>query len=121
MGISKKIKAKAADVSLKAGYLATVGVGGAVSTGYCATSADGTLQNLLKIIFNVMMFGGIISIAYGAVLLFRALTSQDSGDPHGITKGIGWVVGGVVMVSIKAIVTAVMGGQDPTTQTFIGQ
>lgn len=70
------------------------------------------LDTLVTILFGVMMYGGVIFLAYGVVELFKAFTSNDS-DPRMLSKGVGFVIGGIVMIAIKSVVMAVVGA-DPT-------
>lgn len=71
------------------------------------------LNKFTAMLFNIMLFGGIISLAYGVVQLFKAFTSGDS-DPRALSKGVGFVIAGIAMIAIRSIVTVLLGNQDPT-------
>lgn len=93
-------------VTAKNVALATAVATAAPVTAFC--DADTTLRNTLKLVFNLMKFGGIVFCGYGVVLIAKAIASPDAGDPHGITKGIGAIVGGVIMIVVKSVLS-VMG------------
>ena len=69
--------------------------------------ATSTLRTTLNLVFSLMTFGGIILTGYGVVLLAKAIASPDSSDPHGITRGIGAIVGGVIMIAVKSILSLI--------------
>lgn len=105
--------AKKAKCAAAIAYLAAVN-----PTAFAADiNVNTTLQKMVTILFNVMLFGGIISLAYGVVELFKAFTSGDS-DPHAMSKGIGFVIGGIAMIAIKSLTTAIV-GSDPTSATYV--
>ena len=79
------------------------------------------MQNFLKTMFNVVMFAGVILAVAGAVTLIRTIISMASGEqaqPGALGKGIGLLVGGIILCAAKALITAII-GQDPTTMTFM--
>lgn len=92
-------------VNAKKVALATALVSAMPATAFCAgeLNANETLQKTLKLVFNLMKFGGFIFAGYGVVLIAKAIASPDAGDPHGITKGIGAIVGGVIMIVVKSV------------------
>lgn len=82
-------------------------------------SINDALQNLIRFIFSTMTVGGILMIAYGMVMIVRAFSGMgDDGDPHAMTKGVGFVMGGITMCCIRYLVRALT-GSDPTSYTFI--
>lgn len=89
-------------VNAKKVALATAVATAAPATAFCL-NADETLRNTLKLVFNLMKFGGFIFCGYGVVLIAKAISSPEAGDPHGITKGIGAIVGGVIMIVVKSV------------------
>ena len=96
--------------------LATVGLA------FCSTvNANSSMQKFLKTLFNVIMFAGVILAVAGAVSLIRTVISMASGEqaqPGALGKGIGLLVGGIILCAAKAVITAII-GVDPTTMTFI--
>lgn len=77
-----------------------------------------TLKNMISVLFNIMVFGGVISLAYGVVELFKAFTSGDS-DPRAMSKGVGFVIGGIAMIAIRSIVKVLLGGTDATEIDYV--
>lgn len=124
--VSKSVLSKA---KMKVNSLATCAASSAsaalaaVGLGFCdGPNANTAMQNFLKTMFNILMFGGIIMAAVGAVMLIRtiiALASGDQAQPGAIGKGVGFLVGGLVLIGAKLFVTSILGNQDPTTMTFI--
>ena len=90
----------------------------AISPVYAEVDPSQALNKVLRIVFSILMVGGIVAIAYGAFQLFKALTSQDAGDSHSLTKGIGWIVGGIVMVAAKFVVNAITGDSSITSGSY---
>ena len=87
---------------------------------YCDVNGNTAMQKFLKTMFSITVFAGIVLIAAGAASLIRTIVSMASGEqaqPGALGKGIGLIVGGAVLCTLKAIVTAVI-GSDPTTMTF---
>lgn len=100
------VKNKVSNLKKKLNY--AVAAAAATVTGgtaYCA-DANAILTNTLNLVFNLMRFGGIIFAGYGVVLIAKAIASPDAGDPHGITKGIGAIVGGVIMIVVPSVLKA---------------
>ena len=92
-----------------------------VGLGFCDVNANSSMQNFLKTMFNVIMFAGVILAVAGAVTLIRTIISMSSGEqaqPGALGKGIGLLVGGIILCAAKALITAII-GQDPTTMTFM--
>ena len=93
----------------------------AVSPAWCDISGDSALKNFLKTLFNVLTFAGIVLIIAGAASLIRTIVSIASGEqaqPGAIGRGLGLLIGGIVLAALKAIITAVI-GQDPTGINFL--
>lgn len=112
-----KNKVKAIPASVKGAAVAAAGTVTSVVAS-CANDANTQLQQIMKFIFNAMIFGGVVFLALGAINIVKAVASQDGGgDPHQLAKGIGQVIGGIVMIGAKWIVTQIM-GQDPTSFQF---
>lgn len=91
-----------------------------ISPAYCDINGNTAMQKFLKTMFSTTVFGGIVLIAAGIASLIRTIVAMAAGEqaqPGALGRGIGLVVGGVVLCALKAIVTAVL-GQDPTTMTF---
>ena len=87
---------------------------------YCDINGNSAMQKFLKTMFSITVFAGIVLIAAGAASLIRTIVSMASGEqaqPGALGKGIGLIVGGVVLCALKAIVTSII-GQDPTTMNF---
>lgn len=108
-------KAKIATASLMAGTMMTQ------VAAYCDVDGNSTMQNFLKTLFNFLLFGGIILAIVGIILLIKTIVSIASGEqaqPGAIGKGLGMLIGGVVLACAKLIVTGII-GQDPTTMTFM--
>ena len=92
----------------------------AICPAYCDINGNTAMQKFLKTMFSITVFAGIVLIAAGAASLIRTLVSMASGEqaqPGALGKGIGLIVGGVVLCALKAIVTAII-GSDPTTMSF---
>lgn len=91
--------------SLSAG-LATIGLG------FCdvEVKAGESMKRFIKLVFNVLMFGGIIMAAIGAVMLVRTIISMASGEqaqPGALGKGIGLLLGGIFLMSAKFLVETI--------------
>lgn len=115
----KNLKSKAvmAKVRTKA---AVLGALACISPAYCDVNGNSAMQKFLKTMFSITVFAGIVLIAAGTASLIRTIVSMVSGEqaqPGALGKGIGLIVGGVVLCALKAIVTAII-GTDPTTMTF---
>lgn len=115
-------KAKAKVNSLAVGAASAVSAGlASVGLGFCDVNANTSMQNFLKTLFNVIIFAGVILAVAGAVSLIRTVISMASGEqaqPGALGKGIGLLVGGIILCAAKALITAII-GQDPTTMTFM--
>lgn len=113
------VKSKGKRLHLK--YMAVLGTAMCcISPAYCDINGNTAMQKFLKTLFSITVFGGIVLIAAGASSLIRTIVSMASGEqaqPGALGKGIGLVVGGIVLCALKAIVKAII-GQDPTTITF---
>lgn len=99
----------------------------AMTPGYCAISensaidANGTVGSTMKIIFNASMMAGLVMIGIGAFLLIRKLIgmfSDDGPQQGGIGKGFGFLIAGIILCALRAIITAIS-GVDPTTIKLI--
>lgn len=115
-------KAKAKVNSLAVGAASAVSAGlASVGLGFCDVNANTSMQNFLKTLFNIIIFAGVILVVAGAVSLIRTVISMASGEqaqPGALGKGIGLLVGGIILCAAKALITAII-GQDPTTMTFM--
>lgn len=93
----------------------------AVGLGFCdPVDASGSMQKFLKTLFNIVMFAGVILALAGAVTLIRTIVSMASGEqaqPGALGKGIGLLVGGIILCAARAVIEAII-GVDPTTLTF---
>ena len=103
---------------------AALAAGGAAlmfSPAWCDISGDSALKNFLKTLFNVLTFAGVVLIIAGAASLIRTIVSIASGEqaqPGAIGRGLGLLIGGIVLAALKAVITAVI-GQDPTSINFL--
>ena len=64
----------------------------------------------------------LVLIIAGAASLIRTIVSIASGEqaqPGAIGRGLGLLIGGIVLAALKAIITAVI-GTDPTGINFLG-
>ena len=89
---------------------------------WCDINGGTALKNFLKTLFNVLIFAGIVLIIAGAASLIRTIVSIASGEqaqPGAIGRGLGLLIGGIVLAALKAIITAVI-GTDPTSINFLG-
>lgn len=115
-------KAKAKVNSLAIGAASTVSAGlASIGLGFCEVNANSSMQNFLKTMFNIITFAGVVLAVAGAVTLIRTIISMASGEqaqPGALGKGIGLLVGGIILCAAKALVTAII-GQDPTSMTFM--
>ena len=113
------VKTKVDDFSVRASLAAGAAIA-SVCPAYCDINGNTAMQKFLKTMFSITVFAGIVLIAAGAASLIRTIVAMASGEqaqPGALGKGIGLIVGGVVLCALKAIVTAII-GQDPTTMTF---
>ena len=79
---------------------------------FCAGDANKAAQNILSLVFNLCKVGGIIFLGYGVVQIARSIASPE-GDPREMSRGIGSVIGGIVMIIIPLILDAI--GYGPTS------
>ena len=89
--------------------------------GFCDIDGNGVMQKFLKMFFNITLFGGIIMAGVGVATLLRtvvALASGEQAQPGAIGKGVGFLVGGIILMALKKILTGMI-GSDPTTMTFL--
>ena len=96
--------------------LASIGL-----AGFCDIDGNGVMQKFLKMFFNITLFGGIIMAGVGVATLLRtvvALASGEQAQPGAIGKGVGFLVGGIILMALKKILTGMI-GSDPTTMTFL--
>lgn len=116
------MKNRVKKVTNKVKYLgATAMLAATNPTVFAANNIDinGTLQKLVTFVFSIMTVGGILSIAYGSVMIVKAFSNGGAdGDPHGMSKGVSFVIGGLVMVCVRAVVKAII-GTDPTGMNFV--
>lgn len=118
--MSVNAKAKKNSLATKAAAALSAGLA-SVGLGFCDVNANTSMQNFLKTMFNVVMFAGVILAVAGAVTLIRTIISMASGEqaqPGALGKGIGLLVGGIVLCAAKALITAII-GQDPTSMQFM--
>lgn len=82
-----------------------------VSPVYCtnATNVNTAASKVLKMIFNVLLFGGLIMTAVGVVSLVKAVQAGDSAAPGSIGKATGMLLGGVIMCAAKYLVEQLLG------------
>ena len=102
--------------------LAISGVLMMVCPAWCDINGGTALKNFLKTLFNVLIFAGVVLIIAGAASLIRTIVSIASGEqaqPGAIGRGLGLLIGGIVLAALKAIITAVI-GTDPTGINFLG-
>ena len=89
----------------------------AVAPGYCA-DANTMARNVLTKIFGAAMFGGIVILIAGVVMVVsNVMKGHDGGEQVQWGKVIGTIVTGIILIALKAIVTSVM-GSDPTSGSF---
>lgn len=115
----KNLKTKAVMAKVRT-QAAVLGVLACISPAYCDVNGNSAMQKFLKTMFSITVFAGIVLIAAGTASLIRTIVSMASGEqaqPGALGKGIGLIVGGVVLCALKAIVTAII-GSDPTTMIF---
>jgi hypothetical protein len=87
---------------------------------WCDIDANTSAKNFMKLLFNIAKFGGMILIAAGVVSVVKPLIAMVSGDhvqPNELGKGIGLIIAGIIVVSLKTIISTVT-GTDPTSQSF---
>lgn len=120
LSIITKAKMKVNSVALCAASSLSAGLA-AIGLGFCDVDAGASMKRFIKIVFNVLMFGGIIMAAIGAVMLIRTIVAMASGEqaqPGALGKGIGLLLGGILLMAAKFLVTKIT-GQDPTTIDFM--
>lgn len=86
--------------------------------GHCSTITDPNTQtkSVMKAIFNALTIAGVVLLAVGVVTLVRIVISTAGGEqsqPGAIGKGIGMVIGGILLAAARSIVKTIT-GQDPT-------
>ena len=121
MNLMNRMKEAFADRRVKAAAVIS-GMMLTVSPAWCDINGETALKNFLKTLFNVLIFAGVVLIIAGAASLIKTIVSIASGEqaqPGAIGRGIGLLVGGIVLAALKAVITAVI-GQDPTTINFLG-
>ena len=118
----KQLKSSIKKVTRKAKYaVATLMLAMSNPTAFAANDVNinSTLQKLVTFVFSIMTVGGVLSIAYGSVQIVKAFSNGGAdGDPHGMAKGVSFVIGGLVMVCVRAVVKAII-GTDPSNMTFV--
>lgn len=120
LSIITKAKMKVNSVALCAASSLSAGLA-TIGLGFCDVDAGASMKRFIKIVFNVLMFGGIIMAAIGAVMLIRTIVAMASGEqaqPGALGKGIGLLLGGILLMAAKFLVTKII-GQDPTTIDFM--
>ena len=120
LSIITKAKMKVNSVALCAASSLSAGLA-VIGLGFCDVDAGASMKRFIKIVFNVLMFGGIIMAAIGAVMLIRTIVAMASGEqaqPGALGKGIGLLLGGILLMAAKFLVTKIT-GQDPTTIDFM--
>lgn len=90
--------------------------------GFCTTTIDAnsSAKNFMKVLFNAIMFAGVVLIIAGAAMLIKIVVGLASGEqaqPGSIGRALGLLIGGIVAVGLKAIIKTIT-GTDPTTMTF---
>lgn len=84
----------------------------AIGLGFCDVDAGKSMKRFINLVFNVLMFGGIIMAAIGAVMLVRTIISMASGEqaqPGALGKGIGLLLGGIFLMAAKFLVEKITG------------
>ena len=95
----------------------------ACGLGFCTTTtidANSSAKNFMKVLFNAIMFAGVVLIIAGAAMLIKIVVGLASGEqaqPGSIGRALGLLIGGIVAVGLKAIIKTIT-GTDPTTMTF---
>jgi len=89
---------------------------------FCTTTIDAnsSAKNFMKVLFNAIMFAGVVLIIAGAAMLIKTIVGLASGEqaqPGSIGRALGLLIGGIVAVGLKAIIKTIT-GVDPTTMTF---
>ena len=82
--------------------------------------ANSSAKNFMKVLFNAIMFAGVVLIIAGAAMLIKIVVGLASGEqaqPGSIGRALGLLIGGIVAVGLKAIIKTIT-GTDPTTMTF---
>lgn len=97
-----------------------VGLGICSTIGFCDVDVNSSTQKVMKAIFNLLLFGGIIMAAVGIGMLVRTVISMSQGEqaqPGALGRAIAITAGGIVLAAMKTIITTVT-GQDPTAITI---
>ena len=70
---------------------------------------DTSARTILKLVFNIMMFGGIIFAGIGAYMIGKAISDGENAPPGAIGKGIGFAVAGIILIAARFIVEKITG------------
>jgi len=113
------VKDKAKALGGKVKYaVAAASIAAANPAAFCDGDATTTLNNVLKMVFTLLTFGGIIFTAYGVVLIAKSIAAPDGQDSHGLSKGISVLIGGILMIVAQPILTAL--GVSTTINSITG-
>lgn len=105
----ENIVGKVKRMVLKARYTAfdvMVGLGICSCIGFCDVDVNSSTQKVMKAIFNLLLFGGIIMAAVGIGMLVRTVISMSQGEqaqPGALGRAIAITAGGIVLAAMKTI------------------
>ena len=107
--VNKKLSsAKAVGIATKASILCTnIGIIGSLIP---YTFAGDAGSNFVSLVFSVLKIAGVVLICYGAFQCFLSIT--DPQGSHNLQTSIGIVLGGIVALSMKLVITAITGTSD---------
>lgn len=83
------------------------GVMAMVSSAYCKSASVDDLGNkVIKMLFNILFLGGVVFLANGIRLFVSAIQQGEQAPPGSIGKAIASILSGIVMMAMKALLTA---------------
>lgn len=83
------------------------GVMAMVSSAYCTSvSVDDLGNKVIKMLFNILFLGGVVFLANGIRLFVSAIQQGEQAPPGSIGKAIASILSGIVMMAMKALLTA---------------
>lgn len=104
--VCKKVGNWFRSVEVQAGLVA---VASAAQVGIAYADVNDTINNVLKFVFGGVTLVGIFMAIVGVVQLVRyymAVSGGDQAQPGQLGKAIGMLIGGIVCVFVKTILSA---------------
>lgn len=80
-----------------------------ISPAYAAVDPDKSARNILTVVFNIFLFGGIVLLGVGIYMIGKAVSDGENAPPGAIGKGIAFAIAGLILCFAKWFVEQITG------------